>query len=221
MKKIKNLDFNDYFVYRDGKLYHRFSRGGAPAGSEAGADHGNGYVIVGIEYSHFYRHRIVWEMFNGPIPDGLFINHINGIRGDDRIENLELVTQALNNSSIKRKNLNVNNTSGVAGVYYCNTRNKWKADIIHNGRKYCLGSFDLFEDAVVAREQAEKEIASGKNPRVSVRARADSKLGEKYIYFDKSRNAYRVKYKGKLKQFRTLQEAINYRDSLLSDEDKK
>lgn len=93
--------------------------------------------------------------------------------------------------------------------------------VYHDGRKYCLGSFDLFEDTVVSREQAEKEIASGKNPRVSARAGADSKLGEKYTYFDKSRNAYRVKYKGKLKQFRTLQEAINYRDILLSDEDKK
>lgn len=221
MKKIRNLDFNDYFVYRNGKLYHRFSRGGSLAGSEAGTDHGNGYFVVSIEYSHFYRHRVVWEMFNGPIPDGLFINHINGIRGDDRLENLELVTQALNNSSIKRKNLNVNNTSGVTGVCYCNARNKWKAFIDHNGKTYRLGSFDLLEDAVVARKKAEKEIASGKNPSISARARADNKLGEKYIYFDKSRNAYRVNYKGKLKQFRTLQEAINYRDSLLLDEDKK
>lgn len=221
MKKIKNIDFNDYFVYRDGKLYHRFSRGGSLAGSEAGCDHGNGYISVTVEYSHFYRHRIIWEMFNGPISDGLVINHINGVRGDDRIENLELVTTALNNSSIKRKNLNVNNTSGVTGVYYCNTRNKWKATIIHNDRTYNLGSFDLFEDAVVAREKAEKDIALDKNPSIPLRAKADNKLGERYIYFDKSRNAYRVKYEGKLKQFRTLQDAINYRDSLLLDEDKK
>ena len=37
-------------------------------------------------------HRILWTAFRGPIPPGLQINHINGIKTDNRLENLELVT---------------------------------------------------------------------------------------------------------------------------------
>ncbi len=41
-------------------------------------------------------HRIVWEAFNGPIPDDLQINHINEVKTDNRIENLELCTNLYN-----------------------------------------------------------------------------------------------------------------------------
>lgn len=37
-------------------------------------------------------HRLVWARFNGPIPDGLTINHKNGVKDDNRLENLELAT---------------------------------------------------------------------------------------------------------------------------------
>ena len=38
-----------------------------------------------------YMHRYVWEQANGPIPDGHHIHHINGDRGDNRLENLECI----------------------------------------------------------------------------------------------------------------------------------
>ena len=41
-------------------------------------------------------HRFIWEAVHGPIPDGLFINHINGNKRDNRLANLELVTHAEN-----------------------------------------------------------------------------------------------------------------------------
>ncbi len=41
-------------------------------------------------------HRMIWESVHGPIPAGLEINHINGIRTDNRIANLELVTRSEN-----------------------------------------------------------------------------------------------------------------------------
>lgn len=37
-------------------------------------------------------HRVMWEAFNGPIPPGMQINHKNGVKTDNRLENLELCT---------------------------------------------------------------------------------------------------------------------------------
>jgi hypothetical protein len=57
-----------------------------------------GYLIFRL-YGHGEWqtvHKAVWVHFNGPIPQGLQINHINGVKTDNRLENLELVTASEN-----------------------------------------------------------------------------------------------------------------------------
>jgi hypothetical protein len=60
----------------------------------------DGYCLFSASYHHkhkYYRvHRFIWEYFNGPIPKELQINHINGIKTDNRLGNLELVTHKEN-----------------------------------------------------------------------------------------------------------------------------
>ena len=55
-----------------------------------------GYRITRVAKRNCLQHRIVWIAANGPIPDGLEINHRNGLRDDNRLANLELVTRSQN-----------------------------------------------------------------------------------------------------------------------------
>lgn len=57
-------------------------------------------------------HRLMWEAFISPIPKGLVMNHKNGIRDDNRLENLEVVTQSENvRDGFKRGRPRPNNPS--------------------------------------------------------------------------------------------------------------
>jgi hypothetical protein len=56
-----------------------------------------GYLYVSLKSKNkFYVHRLVLMTHVGPISPGLQVNHINGIKTDNRIENLELVTATQN-----------------------------------------------------------------------------------------------------------------------------
>lgn len=65
--------------------------------SNGGADK-NGYRTfhIGAIRKTFKIHRLVAEIFIGPIPEGMQINHKNGIKHDNRVENLEIVTPSEN-----------------------------------------------------------------------------------------------------------------------------
>ena len=47
-----------------------------------------GYPTVLVDGKHQEEHRIVWAEANGPIPEGYVIHHMNGVKHDNRLENL-------------------------------------------------------------------------------------------------------------------------------------
>ena len=72
----------------------------------------SGYMMVeikrGAKTKKYYVHRLLWEAFNGSIPEGMVINHINEIKTDNRLENLNIVTQKENinwGGSLKKRAL--------------------------------------------------------------------------------------------------------------------
>jgi hypothetical protein len=63
----------------------------------------NGYLRIEIENKHYSIHRIIYKCFNPQMDETLFIDHINRIPNDNRIENLRLVTNQQNNFNTDAK----------------------------------------------------------------------------------------------------------------------
>lgn len=157
------MNWHDEFDYCDGALYWKYSlkNGARSAGCEAGSkDKIDGYVRVKVNSKSYRVHRIVLEMFNGPIGPDKEVDHINHDRSDNRIDNLRLVTKSENQ---KNKGIAKNNTSGVAGVTWCSKYGKWRARIMIDRKSIHLGRFDTIEQAAKARSDAVDALGFHKN----------------------------------------------------------
>lgn len=153
-------DWNDVFIYSDGLLIWKKdkidSKGRLTrvrAGDIAGTIRPDGYVGIVHEYKRHLLHRIIWEMHNGAIPEGMTIDHIDHNPANSKIENLRMVEHKDN---LKNQSMSKANKSGFTGVFFAKNRNKWRAVVTVNYKKIVLGHFDNFEDAVSARKTADK-----------------------------------------------------------------
>ena len=120
---------------------------------------GHGYRqgrIFGVSYQ---AHRVAWAINNGKWPPE-FIDHINGIKDDNRILNLRLASFTDNNRNMRKSR---RNKSGCVGVFLHKPSGKWIASIGHNARSVHLGYFENFDEAVYARKSAEVKYGYHKN----------------------------------------------------------
>ena len=127
------------------------------AGQEAGVKRSDGYLEFSIFNTNYLAHRIAFAMHNGYWAD--FIDHINGNRRDNRASNLRDASKSENSRNV---GISTRNTSGAVGVYWNKNNNKWIAQIRTNKVMY-LGSYDNFDDAVLAREAANKKYGYHEN----------------------------------------------------------
>jgi hypothetical protein len=118
-----------------------------------------GYNVAVIFNKKHYAHRVAWAMHYGKWPTDE-IDHINGDRLDNRIENLREVSRTENSRNLCRQN---RNKTGVIGVWWDQSRNKYQAYIRVNGKRHHLGRFDSLEDAAKARECAARDFGFHEN----------------------------------------------------------
>jgi hypothetical protein len=161
--------WNDCFSYNsDGSLTwkvrpetHFPTKKGAVAfnsiypGKIAGSKIADGYILIGIKGRMVRAHRIVYEMHHGPIPAKMDIDHINGIRSDNRIDNLRIATRSQNLANMQ---MHPRNTSGAKGVYWHKRAKKWLAQIKSNKKHYYIGLFDTLDSASSAYEKIAVEL---------------------------------------------------------------
>ena len=122
-----------------------------PAGTVAGTPQNRGYIFITIKKKKFLAHRLAWFFETGSFPKGQ-IDHINGIRTDNRIFNLRVVTcseNLQNQRNPKRKN-------PYLGVSAIKGTTSWQAHIAVNGKKKNLGRFKTPEEARDAYIEAKK-----------------------------------------------------------------
>jgi hypothetical protein len=116
----------------------------------------SGYLRLTYKNKQYYIHRIVWKIHHGYLPLSIHIDHINRDKSDNRIENLRIVTPKENAKNRDYSNGWSNNTSGKTGVHWNSLSKKWWARIKVDNKRINLGLYDNIEDAILARQEAEK-----------------------------------------------------------------
>jgi hypothetical protein len=115
------------------------------AGSRADFVRDSGYAFVAVDRKFVRAHRVVWALVNGQAPD-CDIDHVNGVRSDNRIVNLRLASRSENISNARNAAVGV---SGYRGVVWKQKAAKWAAQIKKDGKRFHLG---LFEDPRAAHQ---------------------------------------------------------------------
>lgn len=123
-------------------------------GKEAFISHnGCGYLRGQLNGKYFFAHRVIFALNHGQWPADQ-IDHINGIRTDNRISNLRVVN---NSENARNQSMKKSNTSGVCGVCWDKSKKKWQARIVVDGRFKHLGYFTTIETAAASREEASRQ----------------------------------------------------------------
>jgi hypothetical protein len=198
-----------------------------------------GYCRVIIKGKVKYLQRYILEDLEGRvISAGKVVHHVNEKKFDNRLDNLEVTTQAHNSAATSKKN--EKSTSRYKGV--CLTtylKGKWMAGMSIQGKFFHLGYFDIEEDAAKSYDtaffaihkssngsndlltQEEKDAISADYEKYIPRRKRDSRELPKNI--TKTRNGkfwVDIKfneYKRIGKQCETLDDAIAFRDETLKD----
>ena len=111
-------------------------------GGQAGTLLQTGYRIVRINKRNYFAHRLIWLCKHGGWPAG-DIDHINGIKSDNRLVNLRDVSRTRNKENIRKAN--ANSASGLLGAH--KFKDRWSSHIGVNGKKFHLGYFDTAQEA--------------------------------------------------------------------------
>lgn len=110
------------------------------------------YVFIQLDGHAYAAHRIAWLYYYGEWPK-VALDHINGNRRDNRIENLREANCVENN---RNRSIARHNTSGCKGVSWDKSYGGWRADIKVNYKRIRLGCSRELSNAIAMRKEAEK-----------------------------------------------------------------
>ena len=151
--------FREFFEVDCGDLIWRRNQGRARKGQSAGFSDRLGYRCVRLERKVYMVHRIIFAMEKGAFPKGQ-IDHINGIKSDNRIENLRDVSASQNQRSFSTPRKNT--TSKFRGVCKRKSNSRFVATLKVKGKKIHIGYFDNENEAAIAWNKKALELGWSK-----------------------------------------------------------
>jgi len=151
---------DDMLEYRDGKLYwKKHANTWVSSGRSAGYTLPSGYIRIQLRGKNYFEHRLVYLMHHKKLPK--YIDHINGDRSDNRIDNLREATMQQNNRNVGKKRTN---SSGYKNVHWDSKWKKWRVTFRANGGMKSFGYYEDLNDAVAkafyVRNQLHQEFAN-------------------------------------------------------------
>jgi len=146
---VNKNQVDELLEYKDGCLYWKETKGRRVAGKKVGWLSDTGYRMVGLLGKNYKEHRVIFFMHHGYFPK--YVDHINGVKTDNRIENLRECSPSDNNCNRPKQR---RNTSGYKNVYYHKTNKKWFVRIQYKQKNRICGYFDDLELAVLVAEEA-------------------------------------------------------------------
>ena len=141
-----------------GVITRRRRSGKALAGAVAGTKNSNGHLQISINSRLYLAHRLAWVWMTGAWPEGS-IDHINGIRDDNRWGNLRDVDDFLNAQN--QRTAHSNSASGLLGVHFDPRIKKFRAQINISGKRVALGVHETSEAAFATYLEAKKRHHAG------------------------------------------------------------
>jgi len=114
-----------------------------------------GYLMRWVDKKCYSEHALVFMYHHGHFADET--DHINGIKTDNRIENLREVSRSQNNANAKKRVRNGECSSSAKGVYFRSDwkpNGKWVAQLVVNGKHHWLGGFNTEAEAALAYNNA-------------------------------------------------------------------
>lgn len=144
-----------------GKLFWKKCRNKKRIGEEAKSLDVCGYIQVNMQYVVMKGHRIAWAIFYGAWPED-HIDHINGIRNDNRIVNLRCVSGTINTQN--KRIGSCKNATGFLGVSlakHCSPAYRYRAKIQIGKKQIHLGGFATPEEAHTAYVVAKRQLHEG------------------------------------------------------------
>ena len=145
-----------WYNYETGNLHRKTNIGGKEIDGIAGIINEKGYVIIGIDNNRYRAHKLVWLYHYGYMPNKQ-IDHINGIKNDNRIENMRQVDNRDNHLNMK---------SHRNGRLYgtIKDRGKYISRIRVDDKRIFLGTFYTEQEAHNAYKKAYKKYINKNVP---------------------------------------------------------
>ena len=150
---------NELFHYEpgSGKLFWKATTTNrVSVGDEAGSPcKSTGYINVVVDGKGYTLHRIAILLSTGKYEKGTQVDHINHDRSDNRLENLRVVSHAVNMRNQSLRNTNKTGITGVCVKYTRKGTKRYEANITYNFKNIYLGRYKTPEEAAAARRAAE------------------------------------------------------------------